>query len=100
MCRWGPHFPICTKSTPNPKAEKSEDWNSERQDQLERNCYPQSPQYSLSYDIQDRFSQHYQTEDDRKERLEFLNDKYNLDFYCSSDSDSESESEHKYKTLI
>ena len=26
MCRWGLHYPICTKSTPNLKAENSEDW--------------------------------------------------------------------------
>ena len=26
MCRWGLYCPICTKSTPNPKAESSEDW--------------------------------------------------------------------------
>ena len=25
MCGWGLHCPICTKSTPNPKAERSED---------------------------------------------------------------------------
>ena len=99
ICRWGLHYPICAKSTPNPKAERSEDWNSERQDQLERNCYPQSPQYSPSYDIPDKFSQHYKTEEDRKERLEFLNDKYNLDYYSNSDSDSESESKHKYGNI-
>ena len=97
MCRLGLHCPICTESTPNPKEESSEDWNDKRQDQLQRNYYPQSPQYSQSYDILDRFSQHYKTED-RKERLEFLNDKYYLDYYSSSDSGSESE--HKYKTLI
>ena len=97
MCRWGPHCPICVKSTPNPKAESSEDLNGRRQDQLERNYYPQSSQYSPSYDIPDRFSQHYKTEEDRKERLEFLNGKYNLDYHSSSDSDCESESEHKYK---
>ena len=32
--------------------------------------------------------------------MEHLNDKYNLDYYSSSESDLESESEHKYKTLI
>ena len=98
MCGWGLHCPICKKSTPNIMAENSEDWNRNRQDQLERNyCLP-SPQYSPSYDILDRLSQHYKTEKDRKERLEFLNDKYNLDYYSSSDSNSESE--HKYETLI
>ena len=99
MCRWGRHCLIYTESAPNPKAESSEDCNGKRQDQLQRNYYPQSPQYSPSYDITDRFSQHYKTED-RKERLEFLNDKENLDYYSSSGSNSESELEHEYETLI
>ena len=98
MCRWGLHCPICAKSIPNPKTESSEDWNSKRQDQLQRNYYPQSPQYSPSYDIPDHFSEHHKIEEDRKERLEFLKDRYNLNYYSSSDSDSESK--HKYETLI
>ena len=57
MCRSEPHCPICTKSTPNPKAENSEDWNGERQDQLERNYCPQSPKYPSSYDIPDIIKQ-------------------------------------------
>ena len=56
-CGWGLHCPICAKSTP--KAESSEDWNGQRQDNLQRNYYPQSPQYSPAYDIPDRFSQQY-----------------------------------------
>ena len=32
--------------------------------------------------------------------MEHLNDKYNLDYYSSSESNSEPESEHKYETLI
>ena len=85
ILRWGPHCPICTKSTPFTRAESSEDWNGKRQDQLQGNYYPQSPQYSPPYGIPDRFSEHYKTED-WKERLIFLNDKYNLDYYSSSDS--------------
>ena len=84
MCRWGPHCPVCAKSTPNPKAETSEDWNGKRQDQLQRNYYPQSPQCFPSYDIPGRFYEHYKAEEDRKERLEFLNHKYNLDYNSSS----------------
>ena len=34
------------------------------------------------------------------ERLECLNEIYNLDYYFSSKSDSDFEPEHKYKTLI
>ena len=100
MCRWGLHCPICTKFTPNPKAESSEDWNGKSQDQLQRNYHPQSPQYSPSYDILDRFSEQYKIQKDRKEGLEFLSDKNNPDYYSSSDSDSEPELEHRYETLI
>ena len=61
-CRWGLHCPICTKSTPNPKAESTEDWNGERQGNQQRNYNPQSPQYSPAYDIPDRFSKQYKLE--------------------------------------
>ena len=47
-CKWGLHCPICTKLTQNPKAGSSEDWNDEKQDNLQRNYYSQSPQYSPS----------------------------------------------------
>ena len=67
MCGWGPHCPICAKSTPNPKAESSEGWNSNRHNQLERNYYPPCPQYSPSYEILDRLSQHYKTERQEEE---------------------------------
>ena len=82
------------KSIPNPKAESSKDWNGERQDQLQRNYYPPNPQYFPSYDITYRFSEHYKTEEGRMERSEFLNDKYNLGSYSSSESNSEYELEH------
>ena len=94
--------PICTQSTP--KAEDSEeDWDGERQrnrkeDQTERNYYPPSPQYFPSYSFPDRLSHHYKMEKDRNAGLEFLNDKYNLDYYSGSDSDSNSK--HEYETLV
>ena len=97
---WGPQFPVYRQFTPNIKVEESEeDWNSNRQrnkkeGQLERNDYPPSPQYSPSYDFPGRLSHHYKMEKDRSERLEFLNEKCNLDYYSDSDSD------HGYETLI
>ena len=97
-CRWGPHCPICTKSTPNQKAESIEGWNGERQDNQQRNYYPQSLQYSPAYEIPDRFSQQYKLEMEWNERMECLKDKYNLDYYSSSESNSESQ--HKYETII
>ena len=75
--------PAAAKSTPNPKAESSEDWNGERQDNLQRSYYPQSPQYFPSYDIPDRFSQQYKLEKEWNERMKHLSDKYNLDYYST-----------------
>ena len=76
------------------------DWNGERQDSQQRNNYPQSPRYSQAYDIPDRCAQQLKLEKEWNEKMESLNDKYNLDYNSSSESDSESESEHKYETLI
>ena len=77
-----------------------EDWNSERQDNQQRSYYPQSPWYSAAYGIPDRFSQQYKLEKEWNERMECLNNKYNLDYYSSSESDSESESEDKYEIWV
>ena len=67
------------------------------------NYYVPGPQYRLSYgenplNILNGPSCHYKTkaEGEWRERLELLNNKYNLDYYSESDS----ESEHEYKTLV
>ena len=96
-CKWGMHCPICTKSAPN---QNSEDWNGERQDIQQRNYYPQSSRFSPAYGISDRFSQQLRLEREWNEKMEQLNDKYNLDYFSSSESDFESELEHKCETLI
>ena len=62
---------------------------------MKRNYYTLSPQYIPSYNVQDRQSCHYRTEEEGRERLELLNDRYNLDYYSESDS----ESEHEYGTF-
>ena len=105
-CGWGPQCPICTQSQsiPNINAEDSEeDWNGDRQgnrkeNQFKKNYYSPRLQDSPSYDFPDRLSHHYKMEKDRNERLEFLDDKYNLHFY--SDPNSDSSSNHEYETLI
>ena len=51
-----------------------------------------------SYDFPDGLPHHYKMEKDRNERLGFLNDKYNLDYYSNSDSDFNSK--HEYETLV
>ena len=106
LCRWRPQCPICAQFAPNMKTDDSEeDWNGDRQkakeeerqgkeDQLRRNYYPPSPQYTPSDDFQNRQSHHCRTEEERRERLELLNEY--LDYY----SDSDSESEHEYEELI
>ena len=102
VCGCGSQCPICTQSTQNLKEDsEEEDWNGNRQrtkkeDQLKGTHYPQSPQYAPPYDFPDRLSHHSKMEKYRTERLEFLNDKYNLDYYSDSDSDSE----HEYETLV
>ena len=88
-CRWGPYCPICAKE------EGTEDWNGKRQENQQRNHYPQSLQPPPAYDIPDRFSQQTKLEKEWNEKMEHLNEKYNLDYYSSSDSDSDFESEHK-----
>ena len=70
-------------------------------EQCSNDYYPPRPQYRPSYEenplnIQERSSHHYKTEEGRRERLELLNNKYNLDYYSESDS----ESEHEYRTLV
>ena len=74
MCGWGLHCPICAKSIPNPKVESSDD----KQNNLQRNYYPQGPQCSPSYDILDSFAQQLKLEKEWNERMEHLNDKYNV----------------------
>ena len=71
-----------------------------RQDNQQRNYYPQSSRYSPVYDIPDMFSQQLKLEREWNEKMKQLNNKYNLDYYSSSESDSEFELEHKYETLI
>ena len=88
-CRWWPHCPICAKE------EGTENWNGKRQENQQRNHYPQSPWHPPAYDIPDRFSQQTKLEKEWKEKMERLNTK-NLDSYSSSKSDSDFETEHKY----
>ena len=59
---------------------------------------PKSPRYSPAYGIPDRFAQQLKLGKEWNEKMECLNDRYNLDYYSSSESDFELE--HKYETLI
>ena len=102
LCGWGPQCPICVKSTLNLKTEDSEEeeWNGDwqkakeeekwkKEDQLKRNYYPQVRNtYHTTMSMVD---DHATTEQRKKERerLEFLNDRYNLDYYSECYSESE-----------
>ena len=96
----GPHCSICKKE------EDAEDWNGDRQETecQQRNYYPQNLQHLQSYDIPDRYSQQINLQKEWNEKMEHLNEKYNLDYYSSSKSDSDFEfdfePEYKYETLI
>ena len=77
------------------KEEGIEDWNSDQQECQQRNHYPQNPQHLQAYDIPDRFSQQIRLEKEWNENMEWLNKKYNLDYYSSCESNSDFEPEHK-----
>ena len=59
-----------------------------------------------SFDVPDRYAKQIKLQNEWEERIERLNEKYNLDYYSSSESDSDSDPEpdyryqHKYETLI
>ena len=61
---------------------------------------------SQSFDVPDRYAEQIRLGREWEERIECLNEKYNLDYYSSSESDSSSSPEpdhryeHKYDTLI
>ena len=98
MC--GPHCTICLQAAP--KKETDFDWeeNSNRREERkpkinvatetqDTDYYPPSPKY---------ISAQEQEEEERGRRLEYLNDKYRLDYYSLSESDFKSD--HEYVTLV
>ena len=100
-CRWGLHCPICTKYTPDPKEEGVQRIvMAKGKESQQRNHYSQSPQHPPAHDFPDRFSQQNNLEKQWNERTECPNEKYNLDYFSSSESDYDFESEHKHETLI
>ena len=103
-CSWGLYCPICK----NEEEHGEEDWNSNRQAEQLRNHCPQNTQHPQlqntqhpqSFDVPDRYSEQIRLRREWEEKMEHLNEKYNLDYYSSSESDSDFEPEHKYETLI
>ena len=51
-CTWGLHYPISKKE----EEEGTEDWNSDRLENQQRNHYPQNPQHPQTYDVPDKYS--------------------------------------------
>ena len=95
-CTWEPHCSICKKE----EQEGTEDWNGYRPENQQRNHYPQNHQHPQTYDVPDRYSEQIRLRREWDEKMECLNEKYNLDYYSSSESNLDFEPEHKYETLI
>ena len=95
-CTWGPHYLIFIKK----EEEGTEDWNGNRHKDQPRHHYPQNPQHPQSYDVPDKYTEQIRLRREWDEKMECLNEKYNLDYYSSLESDSDFEPEHKYETLI
>ena len=64
------------------------------------NHHPQDPQHPQTYDVPDWYSRQVRLRREWDKKMEHLNEKYNLDYYSSSESNSIFEPEHKYETLI
>ena len=103
-CSWGLHFPICK----NKQEHGVEDWDSDRQKEQPKSQYPENTQHPQSqntphlqsFDVPYRYSEQIRLRREWEEKMECLNEKYNLHYYSSSESDSNFELEHKYETLI
>ena len=88
-------MPICK----NEEEHGEEDWNSDRQTEQPRNQCPQNTQHPQSqntqhlqsFDVPDRYSEQIRLRGELEEKMECLNEKYNLDYYSSSESDSDFE---------
>ena len=96
----GPHCTICLQATL--KKELGSNWEENSYGREEKDpkinvATIQDVDYnppSLKYiTVQDQ-----KEEEERHRRLEYLNDKYGLDYYSSSQSDFESD--HEYATLV
>ena len=103
-CSWGPHCPICKNGE-----EYKEDWDSNRQREQPRMCpqntecpQPQNTQHPQSFNVPDRYFEQIRLRREWEEKIEHLNEKYNLGYYSSSESDSNSKPdlEHKYETFV
>ena len=82
-CTWGLHCPICKKE------DSMEDWNGHRQRDWPITHYPQNLQHPQTYDFPERYSQQIRLRREWDEKMECLNEKYNLDYYSSLESDSD-----------
>ena len=91
-CTWGLYGPICKKE----EEDGTEDWKGDQQ----RNHHPQNLQQPQTYDVPDQYSEQISLRREWDEKMDHVNEKYNLNYYFSSKSDSDFEPEHKYETLI
>ena len=74
--------------------------------QLQNAQHHQLQNSEHSFDVPNRNTEHIKLKKEWEERIEKLKEKYNLEFYSSSESNSDYDPEpdyiyeHKYKTLI
>ena len=87
-CTLGQHCSICIKQ----EEEGIEVWNGNRQKDQPQNHCPQNIQHPQSYDVPHRYLEQIILRREWDEKMECLNEKYNLDYYSSL--------EDKYETLI
>ena len=81
-CTWGLHCPIYIKE----EEEGQEDWNGDRQRDQSKNHHPHNTQHPQSFDVPDRYSEQIRLRREWDEKMECLNEKYNLDYHSSSES--------------
>ena len=59
--------------------------------------HPQPQNTQQSFDIPNRYAEQIKLRKELEERIERLNEKYNLDYYSSSESDSDSDPKPDYR---
>ena len=84
-CTWGAHCPFCKKE----EEEGTEDWNSDRLENQQRNHYSQNPQHPQTFDVPDQYLEQIRLRREWEEKMECLNKIYNLGYYSISESNSD-----------
>ena len=102
-CRWGPDYPFCKSQEKGNEEDKTQQQlKASPQSKLQK---PQARQ-PKTLSMNDKYPNKTRAKQQWEEEMERLNEKYNLDYFSSSELDSESDEaeqyhyEHGYETLI